>query len=259
MNTNSVVTVQKQLYEEIFDPDNIKKWEFHTTSDPLIRFMRDQGLYFGLAKLKKYTQIEQKDFINWRVLIVCGGVGGEGLFLTKYGFKHVTVSDFSENALQVCKKIAPEVKTIQLNAEDLNLDDNSFDLVFVRAGLHHLSRPALGVTEMLRVCKKAIIFFEPHTGFLSNIFGDEYENQNGVINFVYRWNKNMLEQTVKSFLLKKYTLIKCLRYWNHPVIIHKVVKLFPSKMRLLIAKIVYGFLNTIVPSVGNSMVGIVIK
>lgn len=259
MELNSVVESQNKLYENIFDPENLDRWDFHTTSNPLIRYIRDHGMIYGLSRLKRFLNVSSDDIRLFKVLVICGGVGGEGLFLKRYGFQDVTVSDFSENALKVCRTILPDAPTILLNAENMDLEDESFDLVFVRAGLHHLSRPVLGVTEMIRVARKAIIFFEPHTGIISRLFGDEFENQDGVINYVFRWNQNILEQTTKSYLLKNYKIIKCIQYWNHPVMIHKIANHAPTGWRLSVAKLIYTILNKLLPKIGNSMIGIVVK
>ena len=47
------------------------------------------------------------------------------------------------------------------NVEKLSFDDNSFDYVFCKEAYHHFPRAYLGVYEMIRVAKKAIILAEP--------------------------------------------------------------------------------------------------
>jgi ubiquinone/menaquinone biosynthesis C-methylase UbiE len=89
----------------------------------------------------------------WTVPIVWGGVGGESTFFANQGFTSVTNSDFSTNALTLCSRFDARLKTLELNAEHLDLPDDSHDLVVVQAGLHHPSRPVLGYTEMLRVSR----------------------------------------------------------------------------------------------------------
>src|SRR5208337_5628700 len=51
------------------------------------------------------------------------------------------------------------------DAMKLSLDDGSFDLVCEYGALHHIPRPAMAVSEMLRVAKKAIFISD------SNNFG----------------------------------------------------------------------------------------
>lgn len=47
------------------------------------------------------------------------------------------------------------------DAERLSFPDNSFDVLFCKESFHHLPRPWLGVYEMIRVCKSAVILIEP--------------------------------------------------------------------------------------------------
>jgi len=47
------------------------------------------------------------------------------------------------------------------NAEHLSLDDNSVDFAYCKEAFHHFPRPHLGLYEMLRVSRKAVIFTEP--------------------------------------------------------------------------------------------------
>src|SRR5438067_7858800 len=103
---------QRNSFEEIYSPEKISKYTFHITSDPLTRYLRDRRLKKGLDFIRK-TEI-QKDISNWKILIVCGGVGGEGIFFIKNGFRDVTVSDISENSLKICNELSDELKTIAL-------------------------------------------------------------------------------------------------------------------------------------------------
>ena len=150
--------------------------------------------------------------------------------------------------------------TINLDAEKLDLDNCSFDVVFVQDGLHHLSRPILGFTEMLRVANKAVIVIEPHTGIVANLFGQEWECQGDTINFVFRWNRLLFEQVTKSYLLKSSNSINIIRLWDHNVVMRKIADLFGGKkLGLMIVQSLYGLLNTVCRRFGNMMIGVVIK
>jgi SAM-dependent methyltransferase len=106
----------------------------------------------------------------------------------------------------------------RLDAEKLELDDNSYDWVVVHAGLHHLAVPALGVCEMFRVARRGILCFEARDSLLMKLairFGltTEYELEpafltsgshggyrNGPIpNYVYRWKEREFEKVVNSY------------------------------------------------------------
>src|SRR5687767_4966694 len=123
------VSEQKKIFEEIYSPQGHFKYEFHITNDPLTRYLRDRRIIKGIEQIKKHAK---ENISSWKVLIVCGGVGGEGVFFIKNGFIDVTVSDISANSLKICNRLDPQIKTLVLNGEDLALEDNSFDLVLVQ-------------------------------------------------------------------------------------------------------------------------------
>lgn len=49
-----------------------------------------------------------------------------------------------------------------IDAEDLDLPDDSYDLVYLWEVLHHLKDPALAVREMGRVSRRYVVLFEPN-------------------------------------------------------------------------------------------------
>jgi hypothetical protein len=259
MESNKVVAEQKVAFEKFFSTDDLKRWDFHITSDPLTRYIRDRMLIVGTNKILSVLNTTIEEAKDWKVLVVCGGVGGEANFFHKFGFRDVTNTDFSENALKTCAQLFPALKTMQLNAEVMNLADNSYDLVVVQAGLHHLSRPVSGFTEMLRIAQKAVLVLEPHTGFLPTTFGTKWEVEEGVTNFVFRWDHSMLTQITNSYLLKNTRFIKGIRIWNHNMGAAKLVKFLPKSLKLPALKFIYGTLNTLFGLWGNKFIGIVVK
>jgi SAM-dependent methyltransferase len=70
-----------------------------------------------------------------------------------------------------------------VDIEKIPFDDNFFDVVFAKESYHHWPRPNLGVYEMLRVAKKAVILIEPYDVMHANAkpyietndFHDDYE------------------------------------------------------------------------------------
>lgn len=57
----------------------------------------------------------------------------------------------------------------KINAEDINLDENSFDYVSCRETLHHFPRPYLGLYEMIRVAKKGVVLIDEPIDILSKM------------------------------------------------------------------------------------------
>ncbi len=248
---------QHSVFERVFGESDLERWSFHDTKDPLIRYLRDRRIKIGVQRVCQIAGVEPSE---WKALVVCGGVGGEGSLLLNLGFASVTVSDFSNSALEICQMRDPRLNTLCLNAESLDLGDASFDLVLVQDGLHHLRRPVLGLTEMLRVARKGAIVVEPHTGIVADLFGTVWEEQEGEVNFVFRWNQCILEQSVRSYLLRGPCYVKAMRIWDHNVVMRKISKRLGGKrLAPLVAKTAYRILDSTVPFLGNMMVGVIVK
>lgn len=59
-----------------------------------------------------------------------------------------------------------------IDAEDLDLPDEAYDLVYTWEVLHHLKDPALAVREMSRVSRRYVVIFEPNrSNLLQFAFG----------------------------------------------------------------------------------------
>ena len=233
-------------------------WDYHFTSDPLMRYLRDRRLHRALRELDKRGKL---DPATQSVLLVCAGVGGEGVFLVNQGFVDVTVSDLSEKALELCRRFDGRLKTRALNAEDMSeVEDGSYDLVLVQDGLHHLPRPVLGFTEMLRVARTAVVVIEPHSGLVARAIGRRWEVYGDAINYVFRWNRNIFEQATRSYLLREDAEVIPCRFFDHNVLVKRTVSKLPlpHKAQVLAAKGIYGLLHFAAP-IGNMMVGIVLK
>jgi SAM-dependent methyltransferase len=106
----------------------------------------------------------------------------------------------------------------RLDAEKIDLPDNSYDWVVIHAGLHHLAVPAAGVCEMFRVARKGILCFEARDSLLMKLavkvgLTSEHELEaalltggmiggyrNGPIpNYVYRWTEREFEKVINSY------------------------------------------------------------
>jgi SAM-dependent methyltransferase len=232
-----------------------ERWAFHYTDDALTRYLRDRRLTFALDVLQSAVPLSSP---LGSALVVCGGVGGEGTYLRNHGFADVTVSDFSRAALDKCNRFDPRLKTLLLNAEHMDLPDSSYDIVVVQDGLHHLPRPALGFTEMLRIARVAAVVIEPHLGLAGRIAGREWEVHGPARNYVFRWDRMMLEQCTRSFLLSRSARVLVKRVWDHGSAVAKMVGRVPAPLRLLAARGIYGCLAPF-SRCGNMMIGVILK
>ena len=79
----SIVADQLRNFEQMYVPDGLQQWAFHDTPDPLMRYLRDRRLKLGIDRVLAMTNL---DPATCSVLVVCGGVGGEGTYLANRGF-----------------------------------------------------------------------------------------------------------------------------------------------------------------------------
>lgn len=138
-----------------------------------------------------------------------GKWGKEAIYFQKQGVP-VVATDIDAKLLKhlQSKGIIPEVDT--QNLEGLTYTDRSFDFVFAKETLHHLPKPFLGLYEMLRVAKKAVVLIEPQDPKVSENLSvqadgakEEYEallfnNRDFFFepmgNYIYRFSKREIEK-----------------------------------------------------------------
>ena len=189
--------------------------------DTLVKkYVKSQFLKSAQGYFEKYQNIEyfkylistafQRININPEdelIILDVGSGAGNTIFplLTLCPNSHLIASDLSIEMLAILKK---ELKKfiidqnmdrncflLQLNAEDLNFVEESFDLIIGGSILHHMISPGKTMSECARVLKKGgyAIFFEP------------FEEGNMILWCVYNTilndsRKNTLSKDVIRFL-----------------------------------------------------------
>ena len=86
--------------------------------------------------------------------------GMEANYLRAHDQK-ATASDLTDALLQAAKKQGLIDEAIALNIEQAHLPDDSFDYVSCKEAYHHFPRAFLGLYEMIRMARKAVILIEP--------------------------------------------------------------------------------------------------
>jgi ubiquinone/menaquinone biosynthesis C-methylase UbiE len=123
-------------------------------------------LYQRLVEEKFRRSVESiRDSIQGATaLVVCGGSGMEAEFLASAGAA-VTTADISvgaaSRAVERARRHGFPLTSVVADVEALPFRDQSFDLVFVHDGLHHLEQPEKGILEMARVARRAVSINEP--------------------------------------------------------------------------------------------------
>lgn len=133
------------------------------------------------------------------VVTICSGAGREIPTLARHGAR-VTATDLTVEQLQPLKDDGVIEDCSEQNAERLDYADESFDIGFVNAGLHHLSHPHAGLCELLRVSRQVAMFIESQDSILHGV--GKLMGRNADFepagNYVYRWNRREVEKIALS-------------------------------------------------------------
>jgi SAM-dependent methyltransferase len=98
---------------------------------------------------------------DWTWLTIGDVNGWDAARILRMGALKVTASDLSTERLILAANEGLIEHFRAENAEEIQLPDESYDVVFCKEALHHFPRPWLGLYEMLRVAKQAVILIEP--------------------------------------------------------------------------------------------------
>lgn len=124
---------------------------------PLYRWYYEKKLDWAVSRLTP-------SIAGRLALTVCGGSGMDAEYLARLGARVIS-SDISleaaKRARERSRRYGLDITPIVADAERLPFPDRSIDIVLVHDGLHHLSRPFAGLTEMARVARCAVSITEP--------------------------------------------------------------------------------------------------
>lgn len=170
------------IYSPLYDQSEISR--FMTNHYESTEGAESQAESFDLTnyyyrlinKALKKSGFSEKSKAKLQILDVGCGFGSATLPLLKLFPKaQIIASELSLPMLSVLKQKLTNHKDkercilLQLNAEELNFEDNSFDLVVGAAILHHLFNPEKTLKDCARILKPGgtAIFFEPFSEGMS--------------------------------------------------------------------------------------------
>lgn len=160
---------------------------------------------------------------------------GNGFF--SYYFEKIcdaTGIDYSEKMI----KRNPAQKKYVMDATNMKFEDNSFDIVFCNAFLHHVDNVNRVIEEMKRVSKKHVVILEPNRNNpLMFLFSLIVEEERKVLKFSLAY----LERLVKSNGLK---LISSFSYGL--IVPNKTPKILLPLLKLFNFKCFWGITNFII-------------
>ncbi len=178
---------------------NTTNLEKHTTQNPINRFFLNN---FKQLLLEQAKQLHPDSILD---------VGaGEGFTLemfreNKIGKKNEGI-EYMDDALQLAKKLHPQVKIKKGNIYELPYKANFFDLVVCNEVLEHLEEPKKALKELKRVSKKYLILSVPNEPLFTiqrilrgkNVlrFGSHPEH-------IQHWSTGAFEKFVKETLVIK--------------------------------------------------------
>lgn len=163
-------------------------------------------------------------------VLVVGSGNIDIVLLETVGLTNYTVSNVTNSAL--ARTDRKETGAL-LNAEDLGLPDDSFDVVFAHDVLHHCYSPQKAVREMMRVSKRCVIFFDPNdSAFMRALvrFQFSFPYEIGIVanfdyagggvmgsaipNYVFRWTPRELEKTACCSMPARIIRTMGYPYWD---------------------------------------------
>lgn len=215
-------------------------------------------LYNFLISYKFQKTIESLPFSirGLSVLDICCGSGMTSEYYVKEG-TDVTGTDISPECIKRAKirlqKYGFSAKFQMADSENLSFPDDSFDIVSVHDGLHHLKNPRKAVLEMIRVAKRGVVIIEPARALgtrISVLLGvsKDYED---VGNFVYRFRKDELTSWLKEFGIKKVLIKRYIMYYPHQP--GRFFRIFDNVVLFYIVKKIFEIVNMLFGKFGNKI------
>ncbi|MEK7559254.1 MAG: class I SAM-dependent methyltransferase [Patescibacteria group bacterium] len=169
--------------------DNFVK---HTSQNPLQKLLIN-NFYNHLVSAVKDLQLET-------VLDVGCGEGFTLNRLSEEGIgKKLEGVDFQEKAIEIGKKLHPDLTLKQGDIYKLEYKNNSFDLVMATEVLEHLKDPLKGLKELIRVSRKYILLSVPNEPFFMGanfLRGKNLSRWGNDIEHIQHWTSSRFEEFV---------------------------------------------------------------
>lgn len=167
-------------------------WEHNANArdykHPVVEFFVNQRIKW----LRKYIPLDK---VQSAFDVGCGD--GFATFYFDKIIPHVEGGDIAEFMLK--KNPLPKSKLRIIDAEDLPLEDESYDMAYTWEVLHHVPNPGKAVKEMARISKKYVVIFEPNrTNPLQFTFGLLNKQERGTL----RSTRGYLEKLCKQANLR---------------------------------------------------------
>jgi SAM-dependent methyltransferase len=171
-----------------------------------------------LPVFERYLQTLAVD--RTQPVLVVGGTEEDLAILSAMGFRQIVLSNLRDRELR-------------LDAEDIQLPDDSYSIVFAHTVLHHCRCPHKALGEMVRVARQHVFFLEPNDSWTFRLlvrlkFTFPYEvgitvacdyskggMRNGSIpNYIYRWTEHEVKKCVAAYHPERRISVRACSYWG---------------------------------------------
>lgn len=170
-------------------------------------------------------------------VLVVGSSAEDGRLLRKIGFTTVTLSNLLKpRPSEQADLDNAGMHAVSVDAEAMELADNSYDLVLAHETLHHCRSPHKALLEMLRVSRRHVILLEPNNSLAMQLllrlrFSFPYElpaviasgcqtggvRDSCIPNYIFRWSAMDFYQTTASYLAESDFDLHTREYWDFNV------------------------------------------
>jgi SAM-dependent methyltransferase len=237
----------KQAYISYWDTELKNKSQFIHKEDNIFH---DYFRKMPFVKLKQLLDKNDVDLTARTVLVAGCGKGTDVYYLKKFYRPKIHVCDIAEHAVRTTVASFENIRGNVADIEALPFEDDAFDYSFVAASLHHLSRPILGLYELLRVAKFGTIVIEPNDSILTRIavlLGCAHDVEESG-NYVFRFGRKDVIKLTRSLFCD----CAITRFFA----IHKIAE---NELSFFLLKCLNGFANAIYPHWGNYIVFVIKK
>jgi hypothetical protein len=112
---------------------------------------------------------------------------------------------------------------------------------------------------MLRIAKKAVVFLEPHDSLVGRMIGTKWEQNGEAINWVFRWDKELVQQVVSSYFGSDKFKNLSFSFWHHNPVYAKIAQKMGSSLGLFTVKKIKWLLDITIGKFGNQFCGLILK